>query len=75
MVLVCTAPLRLICVKTWSPAAGSVLGATFRWEGLKQWLSTFLTLQPFNTVLHAVATPNLKLISLLPYNWGGVVLL
>ena len=31
---------------------------------LKQWFSTFLMLQPFNTVIHIMVSPNHKIISL-----------
>jgi hypothetical protein len=38
------------------------------WNGVYQWLSTFLMLQPFNTVPHVVVTPNQKLFSLIFHN-------
>ena len=31
--------------------------STIKYNPLLPWFSTFLTLQPFNTVRHAVATP------------------
>ena len=36
---------------------------------LEQWFSTFLMLQPFNTVPHVVVTPNHTIILLLFHNW------
>jgi hypothetical protein len=37
-------------------------GASSLPEGLNQWFSAFLMLQPFNTVPHVVVTPNQKII-------------
>ena len=44
------------------------IGKLGKLQFLTQWFSTFLVLQPFNTVSHVVVTPNHNIISLLLYN-------
>lgn len=44
-------------------------------EPLRQWVSAFLLLWPFNTTLHDVVAPSHRIISLLPHNcnFGSVM--
>lgn len=60
-------------VRTFSPQLVMV-----SWEVLKplgNWLSTFLMLRPFNTILHVVVTLDHKIISLLLFSYNSATVM
>ena len=58
----CAEALGFACLPLLEPLESSLAHL------LEEWFSTFLMMQPFNTVPHAVGTPNHKVLSWLLHN-------